>query len=1012
MTGKVLQPIQQHKAQYAVAIMNGEVLADVAIKLGGAPKMIELRPPEALLKAEVGTWPIPVIIYRTESDIAGKTEPLNLLYSVEVIDVDECTDTTLPKKWRHQCNGAYTSCRNDLQGTYHCDCIAGTAGAEPSRGVLSSQFFGSKCKDPMDHIQHRSTCRAEFVCEPNDECAEKPCAAEGQCTDIDCDGYEGLQKTPPTCVGSYSCKCRPGFEGDGHGSETAEGCSNVDECATGAARCQKYSDCIDQTPGPENNWGVFYTCKCREGFQTVGDECIPTELCKLVDDADECHPLATCGTCSSKDDQSVCRDSPKPAVVAAQFKCQCQEHFKGDGFRASEGSENTVGGCVPIDYCTDPVFGHECNADADCINLGGGEYECKCHAGYSMTKGLEGKGTEGCNNINECSDCFLNQCHFGATCVDEVPSEGNSYEGYSCSCKNEEGWVNVDQPCNDHYRGGGYGDMGCRDITPPKAFLRCAASHEYDPTLDDIINQDMQTVFEDLKDRLDTANCDAEYRTQAQLVVEGADGEAGERYQECLCPAEKDHYKQYSQYVEKGMIVKDDNVVGIGALRERINFANLPFETFNGIYLAKVGSYPRAVKYALASRDSNEIVESCEPQIPTQVWYREVEVVPANECEDETLEDIFRHKCHAHALCTDTRERYRCTCHEGYRCEDCDAFQVGWGLSQNADDPAHFTIMRSDKGKGGPGCADHIPPVIGLTGKWPLILPECKCGDGGSSNSSAPSRGVLESHGLNAYAYDYHYEYDAATGISVKTPVPLDVTWGPIERFPCKEIPLDSPVSVEVMGFGNSDAPKGVIVSQQHEDSRFDHLYAVSQQDREQFCDHDPIAYRVVFSAVDEAGNEASPVAHFIVEKKVEVLSRLLALEQKEAKFEQFVKQQEAKMEKIMAAYAEKSGQMAEKLDHVTDEVDEVLMTDHVYLWYIVYVLVALVALVALYFGWIPTALKMLASVLFPQSCSRNDFEEGYDLWLRFTSCGFKGRLDRVRAVERQWAMMEDLHED
>jgi len=1006
-TVKRLKPIRQHNAQYAVATMNQEVLLDVA-EGGRAPKEIELRPPEGLLKANVGTWDVPVIIYFTESDIRGTTPPTRTTYEVEVVDVDECSDTSLPTKWKHQCNGRYVTCRN-TKGDYECDCIDGTSGVGSATGAKSTDEFGAACKDPVEHITHRGTCKRKFQCEPDDECDQEfSCAPEATCTETDCLRSEGFTKTPPTCKGSFSCSCRTGFEGDGHFlSESTTGCRNINECLDPRLHdCPRFSDCVDQSPTAAHDWENKYSCQCREGFKTVEHangkiECIPTELCKLVDDANECHALATCATCSpSEEDMGHCRSSPKASVVDAQFKCMCQAHHKGDGFRVSNSGD---AGCTPIDYCTDPVHKHKCNENADCVNEGHGNYRCDCVEGYEEHPGSHGQGKRGCHDRDECKENHFNSCHFGAKCTNMIPTKANSYEKYTCECKREEGWKPVGHPCNSHPRGGGYGEGGCVDETPPKAFLRCATIHTDSSTVDALFDKPMGDVFKALTKTPQLASCSPDYTPQKQLPGN----------QMCLCSEDQDQYKQYAQYEEKGMIVKDDNVGGSVALRERINFENLPFEHFHGIYLSRVGKYPQAVKYEVQSgrglKDNGD-VDECATSIPEQIWYREIEVVPANECEDTTLIENFRHKCHANATCTDTRERYSCECIEGYKCHNCDGYRMGWALTADATDPAQFNIMRSDR-KGGPGCRDHIPPVIGLVGKWPLILPECKCGDDDfGSNSTAPSRHVLESHGLSAYAYDYYYEYDKATKTVTKTPVEVEVQWANTELFPCEDIPETYPVSLTVTGFDSDSAPNGARV--QAHGGKYDHIYAISAQDRFKLCDHNPVAWKITFTATDAVGNHAEPVSHYVVEKKVEVLARLLALERKEAEFEQFVKEQERKMEREIELEKGRSEANAKRCDETARVVDDVLMKDHQYILYFGIASLVLLTIAALYFGWHSLVLKMLASVCFPHSCARNDFEEGYDLWLRLTSCGFKSRLDRVRAIERQWATMEDTHED
>ncbi|KAK2186089.1 hypothetical protein NP493_204g12007 [Ridgeia piscesae] len=60
--------------------------------------------------------------------------------------------------------------------------------------------------------------------------------------------------------GSYVCKCRPGFTGDG------KYCANKDECAPDETNnCHQNADCI--------NTDGSYRCQCKYGYQGDGVTC-------------------------------------------------------------------------------------------------------------------------------------------------------------------------------------------------------------------------------------------------------------------------------------------------------------------------------------------------------------------------------------------------------------------------------------------------------------------------------------------------------------------------------------------------------------------------------------------------------------------------------------------------------------------------------------------------------------------------------------------------------------------
>ena len=98
--------------------------------------------------------------------------------------------------------------------------------------------------------------------------------------------------------------------------------------------------------------------------------------------------------------------------------------MKGDGF-ANDGMST---GCAYIDFCRDEEFAHECNEHATCVSLDRGQYDCVCADGFAKIG--QGRGSDGCVNVNECEDFKTNDCHIGAKCNDLVPSESNGFQKY------------------------------------------------------------------------------------------------------------------------------------------------------------------------------------------------------------------------------------------------------------------------------------------------------------------------------------------------------------------------------------------------------------------------------------------------------------------------------------------------------------------------------------------------------------------------------------------------------
>ncbi len=79
------------------------------------------------------------------------------------------------------------------------------------------------------------------------------------------------KKTPDICSGrrvickntngSYECNCKEGYQ------NTSDGCNDIDECKTGAHKC-------DETTSQCQNLAGRYHCTCRTGFNKTQDKCV------------------------------------------------------------------------------------------------------------------------------------------------------------------------------------------------------------------------------------------------------------------------------------------------------------------------------------------------------------------------------------------------------------------------------------------------------------------------------------------------------------------------------------------------------------------------------------------------------------------------------------------------------------------------------------------------------------------------------------------------------------------
>jgi formylglycine-generating enzyme len=115
------------------------------------------------------------------------------------------------------------------------------------------------------------------VCKSAASCGDKCSACSGSTTkckdlgttskcvaclsDADC----SPNATCPNTEGSFTCRCKNGFSGDG------VTCTNVDECADKIANCSLNAACVD-TSGA-------YTCTCKPGYVGNGVICSPPPSC-------------------------------------------------------------------------------------------------------------------------------------------------------------------------------------------------------------------------------------------------------------------------------------------------------------------------------------------------------------------------------------------------------------------------------------------------------------------------------------------------------------------------------------------------------------------------------------------------------------------------------------------------------------------------------------------------------------------------------------------------------------
>jgi hypothetical protein len=283
--------------------------------------------------------------------------------------------------------------------------------------------------NPTSTTTYTCTCNEGFTGSGKVCCGPGYKASAGGCSDIhecndnldDCDQNANCSNT----TGSFTCKCKTGYEGDGKTCTAIGADISIGDADAGSTPDSAVgTDTIvgtDSVTGTDATAGTDSVAGTDATAGTDASGSCPTGYYKAVDgsclDIDEC----TTGTAKCSD-KATCQNSD------GSFTCTCNQGYNGDGKTCcSSGYTISNGTCQDIHECNEGL--DDCDDNAACANNTGG-FTCKCNSGY------EGDG-KSCTNIDECAKGTAN-CTANSTCQDSdgsfacVCNAGYKQSGSSC----------------------------------------------------------------------------------------------------------------------------------------------------------------------------------------------------------------------------------------------------------------------------------------------------------------------------------------------------------------------------------------------------------------------------------------------------------------------------------------------------------------------------------------------------------------------------------------------------
>lgn len=292
------------------------------------------------------------------------------------VDIDECARNTA------QCD-EHATCIN-LEGSYDCECEKGYKGDGWHCEAIDSCEEGTHdcdehavCTKTNDTPEgYRCKCKRGFVgdgriCEDINECLDPDlynCPAHSHCVNT---------------VGSYRCECDEGFEK----ADDDYTCRDIDECLLEIHECSPHAICT-------NTMGS-YECTCKPGYEGNGRVCAPLQPpldIQLEGDnplvLNKCETYNEEGFTLTNKEKNLRVTTTIPSALTAPF-IQDLGNFTVtytvyDG-RERLGAMERLVVVNAINPCELPVghrCRHKCHPYAQCVFLGGSDYDCECREGF------------------------------------------------------------------------------------------------------------------------------------------------------------------------------------------------------------------------------------------------------------------------------------------------------------------------------------------------------------------------------------------------------------------------------------------------------------------------------------------------------------------------------------------------------------------------------------------------------------------------------------------------------